>query len=73
MNGLLKSSPTFRLFGLPSFWQGVGSLVDLGGTCEPFKIGETPDDVDVEALRSDWLAVGLDMNDALSIIKRELP
>jgi len=66
MNGFwnIENSPTFRMLKkLPSFWNGFGSVLDIGGTSyrdltryEDMK----PSEADYEALKADWEAVGQD-------------
>ena len=47
-----------------SFWRGVGSLASFGQGVEMPSLGDWRDDV--EAMRSDWQAVGDDLRAAIS-------
>lgn len=49
------------LFATPSFYEGVGRVVDLGGTLTEFNRSGTVEEADRVALASDWAAVGADL------------
>lgn len=57
----MRFSPTFRLFSLPGFLEGVGSVIDLSGMSERYNEDETPEEADAMSLRADWRAIGRDM------------
>jgi hypothetical protein len=52
---------TFRLFAEPSFLEGVARLVDLGATLNVYNESGTPAEADQQALLSDWMTVGEDI------------
>ena len=54
------------LFARPSFIAGLGATIDLGGTMEIFNESPSPEEADFLALRSDWRAVGQDIQNAMS-------
>lgn len=56
------------LFNMPSVISGVASLLDIGGTLVQYNDSRTPDEADIMALRSDFLAIGNDMRSAMSEI-----
>ena len=57
------------LFAEPSFWTGVGRLVDFGQGLSRYNYSLTPDEADYYALLSDWLAVGGDIGWSLESYK----
>jgi hypothetical protein len=56
---------TDALFARPSFMSGVARALDLGGTFDEYNRSPSPEDADVRALHSDWMAVGADMQKAI--------
>lgn len=60
------------LFADPSFIRGVGRAVDLGATRNIYNDSDTPEEADVRALRSDWVAVGKDLRSAMRAFDQEL-
>ncbi|MBI2551870.1 hypothetical protein HYW17_01040 [Candidatus Uhrbacteria bacterium] len=56
---------TFYLFAKPSFIEGVGRVLDLGGVLDTYNISTTPAEADAKALRTDWMAVGNDLRSAM--------
>jgi hypothetical protein len=67
MNGL-----TDYLFAMPSFWSGVGRVLDLGGQFDELNWSEDPDESDENAIFSDFRAVGIDIQSACSRFEAEL-
>lgn len=67
MNGL-----TDHLFAMPSFLEGVGSVLDFGGDLDEDNFAETPEETDANAIYSDFCAVGEDMWAAIHQFEREL-
>lgn len=63
----------FYLFARPSALEGVARILDLGGTLDEYNTANTPEQADVLALWSDWLAVGDDMWSAIRSYERVLP
>ena len=57
-----------RLFAIPDFAQGVGSLFDVFGTLNQYNNAESPEEADYEALRSDWQAIGDDLRQAMQTV-----
>ena len=53
------------LFARPSALGGVASILDFGDTLTEYNTANAPEQADVLALWSDWLAVGDDMWAAL--------
>jgi hypothetical protein len=56
---------TDALFARPSFVSGAARALDLGGTFDDYNRSRSPEDADVRALHSDWMAVGADMQKAI--------
>lgn len=55
---------TTFLFARPSFWEGVGRIVDFGGTLSEYNRSRNGVEADINALRMDWYAVGQDLRQA---------
>lgn len=72
MSDDVLDSPTFRLFSVPSFWGGFGSILSVFGRDYGIRTSRTPEEADAEAIRSDWEAVGMDMTRALEAVKQEI-
>ena len=50
------------LYAKPSFWGGMASAVDLGGTLvKEYNRSSTVNLADFRALRSDWAITGIDL------------
>jgi len=49
------------LFARPSLLEGMGRVLDLSGTMNVYNISRSPQEADLRALLSDWLAVGGDL------------
>jgi hypothetical protein len=62
---------TDLLYARPSFLEGVARLLDFGGTLNEYNRLDTPEDVDLVALRSDWEALGQDYRTALGSVIRD--
>ena len=54
------------------FVSGVASILDFGNTMAPYMPGLTPRQKDYLALKSDWAAVGDDLQAAINRIDKEL-
>ena len=55
------SPETSFLFAVPSFWQGVASAIDMGGTLLEYNGSETPVEADARGIASDWAITGQDI------------
>jgi hypothetical protein len=66
-NRLVMNSNAYStfLFASPSFLEGVGRVVDLGGFLTEYNYSPSPDAADAIALASDWAAIGMDMRTAI--------
>ena len=62
---------TFGLFARPSFLEGVGRLIDFGGTLNEYNTSATPDEADYQALASDWWAIGNELRTAMKEFEAE--
>lgn len=60
------------LYPQPSFWEGAGRIIDFGNFLEQYNMSSSPGEADRRAIVADWLAVGLDMTEAMKIISEEL-
>ena len=61
---MTKYSASFRLFTVPTFWEGFGRIIDLIGTMNDYNVSQTPQEADAKALRSDWEALRFDARTA---------
>jgi hypothetical protein len=52
------------LFAQPSFWSGVGRLLDLWSKFDDYNISPSAEEADMRALYSDWRITGQDVRDA---------
>lgn len=59
------------LFADPSFLGGLSATLDLGSTLTMYNDSNSPQEADVRAIRSDWLAVGDDIFQAMEQWERE--
>jgi len=64
-------SPTFDLFAMPSFLEGIGSVIDLGGKSHQYNESQTPEEADRKALLSDWNAITIDFKNAFQSLLKE--
>lgn len=53
------------LFATPSFWQGVASVLDIGGTLVEYNGSATTEEADYRAIASDWAITGKDIQAAM--------
>jgi hypothetical protein len=58
---------TFYLYAKPSFIEGMGRVLDLGGNLEVYNESKTAKEADKIAISNDWRAVG---NDIMSSIDK---
>ncbi|MBF0564570.1 MAG: hypothetical protein HQK89_04950 [Nitrospirae bacterium] len=55
-----------------SFLEGMARVLDLGCTIRGFNdVSLTPEEADIEALRSDFMAVGKDMQNSMEAVSIE--
>lgn len=52
------------LVARPSFWSGIGRLLDLWGKFDAYNTSRSPEEADMRALYSDWRNVGQDLRDS---------
>lgn len=55
------------LFATPSFWGGMSQCLDIGGTQVIYNDSESEVEADMNAIFSDWAAVGIDMKRAIEL------
>jgi len=65
-------SSTFDLFALPSYHEGIGSVIDLAGSFHNYNGSPTPEDADMKALFGDWQTVCNDFSSAFQQIQRQV-
>ena len=53
------------LFARPSFWEGLGRIIDMGDTLTEFNSSLSEAQADRIALEQDWFAVGKDLRQAM--------
>lgn len=68
---LMSLSRAMRLFALPRWYDGVASLVDLGGVYPEFNVSPSVRQADAEALAADWWSVGDDLRESMYAVERE--
>ncbi len=59
----------FYLFSKPSFLEGVARLVDFGATLNMYNDSSSPEEADINAIRSDWEIVGNDLQHSIDNFK----
>ena len=59
------------LYARPSFVEGAARVFDLGGTLNEYNTSPTGRDADAIAIRSDWVAIGQDIRDAIEMFEAE--
>ena len=57
---------TTYLFASPSVAEGIGRILDFGGTLTEYNSSLTPQQADAIAISSDWRMVGQDIATAMS-------
>lgn len=60
-----KMNKTYFLFSEPSFIEGIARIIDFGSTLNQYNDSISDFEADYRALKSDWQAVGIDMQEAL--------
>lgn len=60
------------LFARPSFWQGFGSVLDLGATRFEFNRSQNGEQADRLAMLMDWRTVGGHIREAASQHEHEM-
>lgn len=58
------------LFAQPSFLEGMGRVLDFGGTLNEYNRARTPEEADAIAAWADWSAVGADLLGAAGAPKK---
>ncbi|PIQ80063.1 MAG: hypothetical protein CO042_00255 [Parcubacteria group bacterium CG_4_9_14_0_2_um_filter_41_8] len=59
---------TAYLFAQPSFAEGMGRTLDIGGVFDNYNESESGKEADALALQNDWRMVGEDMKSAIQEI-----
>jgi len=59
------------LFARPSFVEGVGRLVDFGGTLTAYNASPNSEEADAVAIYTDWRAVGHELRTAIKKQRRK--
>ena len=58
-------NPTFHLFAEPSFIEGMGRVLDLGGNLQVYNESKSAKEADTIAIANDWRAVGDDVKNSI--------
>lgn len=66
MTDFYAFSPTFRLFAVPTFMEGITMALDVAHTMPQYNNNSNSAMADALALASDWRAVGRDIDDSTS-------
>lgn len=72
VNNYMPKSNRLHLVATPNVWTGIGSLIDICGVLNTYTPAESGERADYEALRSDWLAVGDYMTEAIILHKQAI-
>ncbi len=67
MSDYLPKSNRLHLVPTPTAWTGIGSMFDICGLLNTYSASPSGERADYEALRSDWLAVGDYIAEAISL------
>lgn len=68
----MEESQTFRLFKrMPSFIDGVASLIDFSPNRFRYNYDIAPNEADINSLRADWFAIGDDLRKTIEKYERE--
>jgi hypothetical protein len=59
------------LYAAPSFLEGVARSLDIGDTLTEYNDSESGSAADLQALRSDWLAIGNDLRKAMTQFEKD--
>ena len=62
----MVGSMTSYLFARPSLFEGVGRILDFGGTLTMYNMSKTSDEADTKAAAADWQTVGEDLRVAMA-------
>ena len=70
----LSGRPWLYRFDRPSFLGGLAHIFDFGGTlCDYYYPSGDGYEEDIAAIRSDWIAIGHDMQDAIDEFRSSMP
>jgi len=58
----------YFLFANPSLLEGMSRVLDIGATLNEYNVSLSPQESDIAAIKSDWSAVGSDIE---SVIEEE--
>ena len=59
------------LYARSSFWEGVARLVDVSGSLSVYNSALTPREADNLALLSDWVVVGDDLKESITVFRNQ--
>jgi len=59
------------LYATPSFLEGIARSIDIGDTLTEYNGSESGAAADLRALRSDWIAIGNDLRQAMSQFEQD--
>lgn len=72
MNDYMPKTNRLYLVPTPTVWTGIGSLIDICGILNTYPAAVSGERADIEALRSDWFAVGDYISEAIILRKQEI-
>jgi len=71
----MNENSTTEQFGLlyaaPTFLEGVARSIDIGDTLTKYNTSESGAAADLQALRSDWLAIGNDLRQSIAQFEQD--
>ncbi|EGP4751509.1 MULTISPECIES: hypothetical protein [Enterococcus] len=68
----MNKERTNLLTANPSFFRGIGRLLDLGSTRNVYNTSENPEEADFNAIKSDWENVGEDFSNVYEKVNRDI-
>lgn len=63
----------YRLYTLPSFFEGIGRIGDFSGVLNQSNDSKSPAEADQKEIRLDWMKVGSDLKSATNKIDPLVP
>ena len=72
VNDYMPNTNRLHLVPTPTTWTGLGSLFDVCGVLNTYTTAPSGERADYEALRSDWLAVGDYITEAIILHKQAI-
>lgn len=62
----------YPLFANPSAFEGIGRILDLGGTLQQYNYSNNPKAADYKELLHDWYTIGNDIRSSINEYEKSL-